>query len=467
MKHFRLIKSNTGGEMRLTWSYLIVLLFITSCASQNVTSQTDTSPTLPPKEFPQEVVQEEIKLPDLPVGPDTFDIGLILPFYLDSVYRLPDSVEVNYYGKSTLAIEFYNGVKMALNQLSPFGFNARLHVYDDMNDKERVKKIAQLPVFKNLDLLLGPVYNNNLRLMADFAKRDSVFIVSPLSPALNITSLNPFYIMVNPGIEVHCEKLFAYAIHHFNGNDIILFTRPGSAVEDQYATIFRNLLKEYQSETGDTSVQFKEIPFKPKDEGGEDLAVVDETLAKNFSVDGYNLVIVPSVDKAYIHSVARKLYALTEPPKEIKDAPKFDLSILGLPAWGDQEELRLDYAQKLKVHFTSSSYIAPDFYSPANSFYKSYVESFHTEPSEYAVKGYDLMLFFGNLLVKYGAQVDSMLCIERFNGIHTKFQFGIHPAETAAQLPVDSLPVTPAADFIENKYVHLLKYEGNEVKEVE
>jgi len=456
------------GGMRLVWSYFILLLFISSCTTQKVTSQTNTSPTVKPKEEKTgEVFQEEKKQDDLPLGPDTFDIGLILPFYLDSVSRLPDSVEVNYFDQSTLAIEFYNGVKMALNQLSSFGFNARLHVYDDMNDKERVKKIAQLPVFKKLDLLLGPVYNNNLRLMAESAKRDSVFMVSPLSPAMNITNQNPYYIMVNPSIEVHCKKLFAHAIHRYNGNNILLFTRPGSAVEEQYASLFRTFLNEYHAETGDTSVQFTEVRFLPKDEGGDDLTSVDEALAKNFSSDGYNIVIVPSVDKAYIHSIARKLYAFIEPPKEIEDAPKFAINILGLPAWGDQEGMRLDYAQKLNVHFTSSSFIAPDFYSPANPFYKSYVDSFHAEPSEYAIKGYDLMLFFGNLLVKYGAQVDSMLYVEQFNGIHTKFRFGIHPAELNSPNPIDGSPAIPVTDFIENKYVRLLKYEGYEVKEVE
>lgn len=451
--------------MRLTWSYCILLFFIAGCSTQNVTSQPDTSPTLSPAEPTQEVWQGEIPLPDLPLGPDTFDIGLVLPFFLDSVYRLPDTVEVNYYEKSTLAIEFYNGVKMALNQLSPVGFNARLHVYDDMNDKERVRKIAQLPTFKNLDLLLGPVYNNNLRVMAEFAKRDSVFMVSPLSPAMNITSQNPYFIMVNPGIEVHCRKLFDYALQKNYRSNIILITRPGSAVEDEYADIFRKMLAQYHAETGDSSFQFTEVPFKPREET-EGAASVDETLAKYFSPEGKNIVIVPSVDKAYNHSIARKLFPFIEPPKEIQDAQTFDICLLGLPAWGDQEELRLDYAQKLNVHFTSADFIQPDFYSPANPFYKSYVDSFHAEPSEYAIKGYDLMLFFGNLFVKYGAQVDSMLCVERYNGIHTNFHFGIHPALTPAQLPVDSIPVIPITDFIENKYVHLLKYEENEVKEL-
>lgn len=460
-----------NGTLRirgLTWASLLLLIFIAGCTSQKATSQTDTFPAIIPavEKKEEQVIEENQPVEDLPIVPDTFDIGLTLPFYLDSVRALPDSVDVSYYDKSTLAIEFYNGVRIALRQFADSGLHARLHVFDDMNDRERAKRIAQLADFKKLDVMLGPVFNNNLRVMAEYAKQDSVLLVSPLSPAMNITTRNPFYIMLNSGIEVHCRKLFDYVVQNNYGQHIVLFTRPGSPVEEQYVTLFRNMLKQYQAETGDTSFRFTEISFTPKDEG-DDLATIDAAFTKYFDPERANLVIVPSVDKAYNHSVARKLYSLTEPPKEIKDAQRFDITLFGLPTWGDQDGLRLDYAQRLRVHFTSSSFIPPRFYSPENFFYKAYLDSFQTEPSEYAVKGYDLLMFFGSHFLKYGAHADSMLLAENFKGIHTRFQFGVHAVESASGAFSDvPLPI-PVADFIENKYVHLLRYEGNEVKEVE
>ncbi len=448
------------------------MLFVAGCGtSQKVSSQTDTLPKNPQTEIEQiaadtlsEKEDRKHRRDDEPVIIDTLDIALILPFYLDSVKEIPDTAEVSYYPQSGLAIEFYNGVKIALDSLAKSGLRARVHVYDDANDRERVKKIASLPDFKNMDLLLGPIYNNNLRLMAEFAKRDSIYLVSPLSPAVYLTSGNPYYIMVNPSIEVHCKKIFDYVIQRHFRDNILLFTRPDTVTSD-YASIFQDYLRKYQAETGTLSPTFSEVNYVPQE--GETSSMIDEELEAYLHETRKNILIIPSVDRAYIHSVSRSLNPLIDPPKEMKDAKRYDITVMGLPAWGDQEGLRLDYVQKLKVHFTSSYYVDSSFYRPQNHFYKSYVAAFQAEPSEYVVKGFDLMKFFGNLMSKYGSGFDTLLLSERASGIHTDFNFGIHPAPNGASVSIDSIPTLPATDFIENKYVHLLKYEGYSVKKVE
>ncbi|HXH20157.1 MAG TPA: ABC transporter substrate-binding protein [Chitinophagales bacterium] len=456
------------GEVVLIAAFL---LFIVSCTSQKVTSQTDTLPQAIPAGNRQPAVDtlrekeyKKHKEDDLPVI-DTFDIALILPFYLDSVREIPDTVEVSYYQQSELAIEFYNGVSMALDSLGKKGLHARIHVYDDANDKERIKRIAQLPEFRRMDLLLGPIYNANLRIMSEFAKRDSILLVSPLSPAMKITRDNPFYVMVNPGIEVHCKKIFDYVLQHHSKDNLLLFTQPDS-VRTNYGSVFLDYLRKYQSETGLYEPQFRIVNYV-RDDSNESPDVIDEDLAAYFDETRRNIVLVPSVDKAYIHSIGRSLYPLIEPPRELDDAAEHDITVFGLPVWGDQEGLRLDYAQKMRVHFTSSYYIDTGFYNTRNPLYKNYLEKFQNEPSEYVMKGFDLMLFFGELMLKYGMGFDSMLCVEKARGIHTYFHFGYYPAPNEASASMDTLFPAPRTDFIENKYVHLLKYEEYSVKKVE
>jgi hypothetical protein len=301
--------------------------------------------------------------------------------------------------------------------------------------------------------------------MAEYAKHDSIYLVSPLSPSANITSYNPYYIMVNPTIEVHCRKIFDYVVAHHHDDNILLFTRPGSN-EEKYASIFQSYLKQYQNETYDYSLQITQVTFDPG-YGKDDDDFNNKDLAAFLDDSARNVIIVPSVEKSYVHSVGRRLYPMVDPPRDEKDPVKYDITIMGLPIWGEEEGLRLDYLQKLNVHFTSCYYMEPEFYSMKNRFYKNYLNEFHNEPSEYVVKGYDLMKFFGTILMEHYAQFDSALCTEKATGIHTNFSFGIHQAAISPIVSTDSLMATPATDFIENKYVHLLKYEEYSLIKVE
>src|ERR1051325_6762913 len=103
-------------------------------------------------------------------------------------------------------------------------------------------------------------------------------MVSPLSPAPNITSYNPFYIMVNPTIEVHCKRIFDYVVAHHRKDNILLLTRPEST-EAQYATIFQNYLNDYQAATNDYSMSITQVNFAPDD--------MDETDEKSGEIETF------------------------------------------------------------------------------------------------------------------------------------------------------------------------------------
>src|ERR1051325_7606038 len=96
--------------LTITAVLIIILLsfFVSGCGTpQKATSQPQTHPQVRKEPVPVDTLPKLHKQ-DL-LKTDTFDIGLILPFYLDSVVgEIPDTEEVNYPQESTLAIEFYN-----------------------------------------------------------------------------------------------------------------------------------------------------------------------------------------------------------------------------------------------------------------------------------------------------------------------------------------------------------------------
>ena len=61
-------------------------------------------------------------------------------------------------------------------------------------------------------------------------------------------------------------------------------------------------------------------------------------------------------------------------------------------------------------------------------FVRAYRRLFHTEPSQFAVQGYDTARYFVSLVAAYGPGWKKMLQAERGTGLHTDFLFDSDPS---------------------------------------
>ncbi len=113
-------------------------------------------------------------------------------------------------GKSIKAIEFYEGVMMALDTLKKEGVNLFVEVYDTQRDTNVVKSLLQTRALQEADLILGPLTSSNLSIVAEFAKTSQKILVSPLNSRSDITTNNPYYLQINPSFDVHSR----YMINH-------------------------------------------------------------------------------------------------------------------------------------------------------------------------------------------------------------------------------------------------------------
>ena len=449
-----------SGNNKIYIIFLWLLLFISSCSvskrqfsprtpkDSQITTRVDTLQRLDSLML---IAQDTLSDTLISALKDSYDIAIVLPLLLDSLYADTSKyVNEKIYPQSVMGLEIYQGILLALEDFKKQKTKLTLHVYDSKNHQKTVEQIIENPAFKKMDLIIGPVYNNNLRIMAEFAKENEIYMVSPLSPADNITSGNPYYIMMNPTIEVHCRKIFDYVIENYYDANVIIISQP-SSVEWEYTQFFGNYLADFQRTTGNYDFIFTEILSTPE-EDNKDNTEEQEDFSEYFEYDKNNVVIVPSVDRPFIHNISRKLNALD----------KYDITLIGLPVWGDYNTMRLDYTEKLNVHFTSSFWMDDSFYSWDNNFYKTFLDNFYIEPSEFAIKGYDLLSYFGNLLIKYGSDFGKKIPEEPQSVHHTDFIFKPTPVkQLTLYAHTDSLRATDSiapVNFIENKYVHLLRF---------
>lgn len=129
--------------------------------------------------------------------PKVIDVVLMLPFYLNKNANLihgnttinklieGDSEEL-FYSRSAIALEFYNGALFAIDSLKKMGLSVRLRVFDTQKDLNVVKQIMNENDFSDVDVVIGPLYTENVEYVADRLKYDNILVVSPLSKKLDI-----------------------------------------------------------------------------------------------------------------------------------------------------------------------------------------------------------------------------------------------------------------------------------------
>jgi len=97
----------------------------------------------------------------------------------------------------------------------------------------------------------------------------------------------------------------------------------------------------------------------------------------------------------------------------------YPVTVFGHPSWINYTFLKADLLQRLDTHITSADRVNYKAASTIN-FMKQYREVYHTEATEYAVKGFDEGLYLGQMLSSGDFK---NLTKSDFTGLHNNFRF--------------------------------------------
>lgn len=356
---------------------------------------------------------------------DTYHLALLMPFLTNQAdgNTVPD--------KSHLALQFYSGAKMALQELSETeGINLVVDVYDtQINDADFLQVLSNSRLGK-ADVFIGPVRNSHITAMADWAKRNHKILISPESPSSELTSQNPDFIQTNPSLRAHCEAIIRYVRKTHRTEDITLVCKEKEADRLPY-------LQDANVATG--SGLFAELVVP------DVLANFDKIDLKSYLKPGKTAVfILPTwSSQDFVMAFLRKLKA-TKGSAEVE--------VYGMPQWENFDAIEPDYLTSLNVHISSASYInysAPE----VKAFQQKFYEMTGTIPDEDGFNGYDVTLFAGKMLRRYGLSFPERLAFDTFTGLHTDF----HITRTFNNGAVDDGYNRP--DYLENTSVHILKFD--------
>lgn len=302
----------------------------------------------------------------------TPSIALLLPFDLDHV-DLSKNTSTKNLLKTNIAVDFYEGFKLALDSLSNGGQDFKLTVFDTKDEVSQAQRLASMPAIRNSDLIVGPVFPAGVQAFSASINSLHKPLVSPLSAASPAAYNNPNLITLTPPLEFHAWRTAKFIQENIRPK-VVYILRSGFTEENKYILPFKRSID---------SLSRKRIK------------VVDVTISKGdftallpqLSKTSENIFVIPSTDRSFLSVTLQALSVL---------ADTYPVQLFGHPNWSKYTFLQPELLEKMHTCITSAAqinYKSAEIINLIRDFRKVY----HTEPSEYALKGFATGMYFARL----------------------------------------------------------------------
>ena len=279
-------------------------------------------------------------------------------------------------------LDFYQGVLVALDEIKQDGLSVNLKVFNTARDAAKVAEIVCSPEFAKVDLIIGPVYNDELSAVLRFAETRKVPVISPLS-TVNVASEVVF--QAAPDASAKYKKLDSTIAP---GSNIVMVT---SAKDDaDFTAEVRSAL---------AGLPYKTYRYDPANDAGEIVNIIDWNRP--------NLFVVPAADEVTVDKTLAGISSAYN-NTSARTARTAEIRVLGTPKWLRYNALDKNLYFKLGVCFVSS-YHADRTDARVRKFDSRYVAAYGEMPSLYSYKGYDVTKSFVKALFTPGSSFDDRL----------------------------------------------------------
>lgn len=140
-------------------------------------------------------------------------VAILLPFMLDSVKR--DASMDRF-------IEFYQGCLLAIDSLATQGLSTEVFTFDTGNDLATLQTVLQQPALSQVDLIIGPAYQNQVETVSHYAAKHRIPTVIPFSSTVPGINNNPYlFEVVTPQKELY-TRLVQKCCYYLGDKNIIL-----------------------------------------------------------------------------------------------------------------------------------------------------------------------------------------------------------------------------------------------------
>lgn len=322
-----------------------------------------------------------------------YHIGLFLPFYLDENDEMVENrsalEEKQIYPRSKFAIEFYNGFTRMLDSMSTDSASFKVFVYDTKGkDTSRIKQLLERKELESCDLIVGPLYYDNFKLVAAFSHEHNIALVSPVRQSNKILLGHPNIYKVIPSQTSIVAPLTQLVVDSFKTANLLAIehsTSKEKSLADMFIGAYNKKLMALNDSAAHSS--FQKVVVTNSCEG------VIAKLKNNQN----NVLFIPSSDQGFVTTFFSQLIG-TLNNRNYQDC---QITIIGLEEWSKFKNIDIEYFQRLNIHYRASQFIN-DQDSITNLCIQNYIKRNDTYPSKNAMLGCDLAEYFGKKLQQHG-----------------------------------------------------------------
>ncbi len=333
----------------------------------------------------------------IPEAPKTFHkdryaVAVLLPFMLNELDPSPGKK------RNQIVLDFYEGIRLALDSLNRRGTPITLRAYDTQPGLDNLRRLLQTEEFKNADLVIGPLYPNENQIVQQFSLNNQVNVVNPFTNNKELIGNNPYAYMFQPSSETLGKKAAEYIAERSRKPVCVVFS--GMSTRDSA------LAASFVEKAQEMGVQVV-INRAFEKENATDIMNI---LATATEFDEFKFPTQFTLKKDSIGSI----FVATDDPliytKVISavETRGDSVMIVGSENWIDDTAVAFEKYQLLGVNFTAPNFVATN--NPRRKrFDELYLRRYGKAATNLALRGYEMMLFFGSQLQKNGVYFQDAL----------------------------------------------------------
>lgn len=292
----------------------------------------------------------------------SYNIAVFLPFQLDSNANYNRFI-------SSAALDYYMGLKLALDTLKQRGLVANVYVYDDNATSFSLEDQLNSPQMKSIDLIFSPLQEKQAKIVANYAKVNGIPVVFPVQMPAAIVQMAPNFMAYTTPDQALVESLAKHLHQKFQGHTVVLINSPIEAdqrLEQQFKAAFAAV------PTTQSRLKLQEATWS--------------TYNRYKSIGAPQIVVSFSSERPKVAALLRAAVA---------DSMLF---VAGHKDWLDYKELDApdvrdqSFLVALPSHFNYHD-------SQVIAFHKTYRKRYNADLSKMACLGYDLTLHIGMQLL--------------------------------------------------------------------
>lgn len=322
--------------------------------------------------------------------------AIILPLMLN------DSVS----SEQMKMVEFYEGALLALDSLKKQGVSVDLHVYDSGNKWASIQSILDKPEMKEMNLIIGPVYDTHIAEAAVFAENNGIRMVVPFARQVDAVFTNPYVYQVNTPQSYFYSEVYDHFFMQFPQPNVVFFESPEEKDDDLISGFKREL-------------SYRNVPYTVL---LADTATNKDTILTHLDTQRQNILMMTSDKSGCLNNMVPVFQLLVRDTA----STKFDINLFGYPQYQVYTNNHLASFYEIGTYFYSSFY-TNNLLPEAKAFHQKYRRTYSKEIvnryPKYAILGFDVTYYFLKAMHLYGTDIDNRLNEMQYTPLQTGFKF--------------------------------------------